>query len=213
MFDDVLLEPEQQELLVALVEAARAVPRDQRQKFVVFRPMGSPDQVHHPGLPDNGLTAYMGDFEARARASLLALTYGSKGTPQFDATPQGFAYYAEMKRRTGHPIQRTEADVRHYLDADEFRGRYPCAYGKWTEAEALLWDDDSARRLTTIGHLCREAMQEFTAVLVDRYRPAEPPATRPRRSPASGPSSSNRASGSARPRSPSWRHRWPIGGR
>ncbi len=37
----------------------------------------------------------------------------------------------------------------------------------------MLWDSDSDRQLTTIGHLCREAIQEFTTSLVEYYRPSE----------------------------------------
>src|SRR5262249_39946694 len=45
------------------------------------------------------------------------------------------------------------------------------AYKKWLEAERLLWASDAQPQLTTIGHLCREAMQEFATALVERHQP------------------------------------------
>ena len=56
--------------------------------------------------------------------------------------------------------------VKEYLDAERFRARHPKAVAKWQEAEARLWDDDSQDSFTTIGHLCREAMQEFAASML-----------------------------------------------
>ena len=56
-----------------------------------------------------------------------------------------------------------------YLDSTRFRNSYPQAYRKWIEAETRLWEVDSQEFLTTIGHNCREAMQEFTDVLLQRH--------------------------------------------
>lgn len=40
-----------------------------------------------------------------------------------------------------------------------------------------MWSADSQSRLTTIGHLCREAIQEFAEALVETYKPeGAPPA-------------------------------------
>jgi hypothetical protein len=59
-----------------------------------------------------------------------------------------------------------------YLDSDAFQQSYPEAHRKWAEAAELLWKSDSQRQLTMIGHLCREAMQEFGTALVDRHQPS-----------------------------------------
>jgi hypothetical protein len=45
------------------------------------------------------------------------------------------------------------------------------AYQKWLQAESILWSSDSEQQLTSIGHLCREALQEFATALVDHYQP------------------------------------------
>ncbi len=65
-----------------------------------------------------------------------------------------------------------ETLIREYLRSGDFQRRYPAAYQKWSEAEHMLWQRDS-NQFTTIGHLCREAMQEFTTRLVERFQPAE----------------------------------------
>ena len=67
---------------------------------------------------------------------------------------------------TGQPIERTEAIPRRYIADASFRDAYPEAYSKWAQAEDELWSEDRETRLTTVGHLCREAMQVFATSLV-----------------------------------------------
>jgi hypothetical protein len=62
--------------------------------------------------------------------------------------------------------------VRRYLDSQRFQQQYSAAYEKWALAEALLWGEDSAKQLSAVGHHCREALQQFTSVLVERCKPA-----------------------------------------
>jgi hypothetical protein len=169
VFENVLLEQEQKELLSALVEAARNVPRNRRRKFMFIQCMQN-SWVQHPGLPDRTLEAYKGDIEILAREGLLAISY-SRNTLNFDVTPQGFKYYEQMKQHAGQPVQRIETTIRNYLVADYFQQKYPEAYQKWTEAEAMLWASDSEHQFTTIGHLCREAIQEFATALIEQHQP------------------------------------------
>lgn len=170
----ILLEQDQKDLLVVLVEASRNVPRNQREQFTSYTFLGdgqAATYISHAGLPDGSVPAYEGDLKILARKGLLdGETY--KDAYNFDVTPEGFAYYEEFKRQAGQPLERIEDNARRYFDADRFRQAYGTAYQKWVEAERLLWDSDSQRQLTTIGHLCREAMQEFATILVDRHQPA-----------------------------------------
>lgn len=170
-FEEIVLEQEQNDLLVMLVEATRNVPRDQRQKFWVVQADGGDFSIH-PGLPGGHANIYMGDIEILANEGLLNLSYGPSGTPQFDVTPTGFAYYDHLKKQLGQPTQRIESSIRSHLSVEEFQKQHPLAYKKWCEAEELLWASDSETQLTTIGHLCREAIQEFATALVDRFQPA-----------------------------------------
>jgi hypothetical protein len=57
------------------------------------------------------------------------------------------------------------------LDADALQRSYPEAHRKWADAAERLSRSDSQQQLTTIGHLCREAIQEFATALVEQHRP------------------------------------------
>lgn len=169
MFGSILLEPEQDELLCALVEAARNVSREERRKFVVIE-TNKGDFVQHPGFPGNTISTYKGDVEALEYEGLLRTSYGSTGTMSFDMSPLGFRYYEYLKQRSGQPVQEIERTIRHHLKTDQFQRTYSEAYQKWASAETILWESDSEEQLTTIGHLCREAMQEFAAAIVNQYQ-------------------------------------------
>jgi hypothetical protein len=168
MFENILLEPEQKELLTLLVETSRKMPRDARRKFIVAQ-SHSGDTLLVPDHPRQNFKVYMGDVEILAREGLVDITYGSRGSPNLNVLPLGYAYYEYMKRQAGQPLENVENSVRSYLMSESFRQKYPVAYQKWSEAEDMLWGSDSERQLTTIGHLCREATQEFANHLVEQH--------------------------------------------
>jgi hypothetical protein len=76
-----------------------------------------------------------------------------------------------MQRRSAAPVQQVEEELMRYLDSDTFQRVHPAAHRKWSEAAERLWASDSQQQLTTIGHLCREAMQAFATGLVDQHQP------------------------------------------
>jgi hypothetical protein len=172
MADGVLLRPEQEDLLVALVEAERNVPRGEREQFMYFPTLGDPG-LAHPGLPGREIPVYIGDLDALSSAGLLRETWTPSSARLFDITPTGIAVYEEIKRRSGAPLQQLEEDITHYLQADIFQKRYPRAYRKWLEAAEKLSSSDSEDQPNTVGHLCREAIQEFATALVEQYKPPE----------------------------------------
>jgi hypothetical protein len=130
--------------------------------------------VRHAGIPGGTLGAYEGDLDTLGRKGLIDLTAEVGGSVYtFDISPEGFAYYKQMKEVEGKPVERVEAHVTHYLETDEFQQKYAQAYHKWKDADALLWESDSERQMTTIGHLCREAIQEFASALIDYHQPPE----------------------------------------
>jgi hypothetical protein len=59
--------------------------------------------------------------------------------------------------------------MRMELEASEFRRHHAVAHAKLERALTLLWASDSVQQLTTIGHLCREAMQEFATSLAAQH--------------------------------------------
>jgi BMFP domain-containing protein YqiC len=175
MLEGIRLEEVQKALLFELVEAARKIPREKRQPFLAIQFTGfNQARVFHPGSA-NGMEAYMGDIDLLADARLIRFSSVRCEGPkrEFDVTPLGFEYYRRIIEQTTDPISRVEASIRAYLDADGFKLRHPEAYNKWTEAESIVWSDNSEQQLTVIGHLCREALQEFTNKLVERIRPSE----------------------------------------
>jgi hypothetical protein len=166
------LEPEQEQLFRDLVEAERRVPRSERIHFIILNTAGPPGvQLSHPGWIDLSRRVFEGDIDTLDRVGLIAFSYPAPSVKGFYVTPRGFIYYGELMRRRGEPVQRAQVSIREYIQSHAFQSRYRSAYAKWQEAENLLWNDDSDKALTTIGHLLREAMQEFATALVERFRP------------------------------------------
>ena len=80
-------------------------------------------------------------------------------------TPEGFRAYEEWRKARGKPLEQLEAQVLSYVSSETFKSAYVVAYQRWIAATDLLWRGDTSAQLSVIGHLCREAMQEFAASL------------------------------------------------
>lgn len=166
-FDHIILEREQEDLLIALVEAARKQSYHQRQKFLLLLSL-TKTFIH--GLADYP-DVYQGDVEILAQAGLLNGSYTSEHTFAFDVTPLGFRYYEHLIKSRGPATERIEESMFRYLDSTAFATRHPNAFAKWQQAQELLWSSNLAQQHTAIGHHCREAMQFFATSLVDRFQP------------------------------------------
>ena len=166
MFEHIVLEDEQRELLSQIVETERSLPRERRGRFILVQLHSEPfDTFIHTGGPQ--LEGHFEDVEILAAAGLLAIGYNSQGTPTFYVTPTGFQYYEHMKR-TGAPDETVQEEIRRYITGNRFRTEHPRSFAKWSQAEELLWSTDSKEQLTTVGHLCREAAQEFAGGVPSR---------------------------------------------
>lgn len=174
MYSHILLSDEQKDLLTQLVERHKSLTKDKRGRFRLFRTDGGrpipsgEGQVRHDHAPS--FPALQNDIDHLIRRGLLSPSYDSN-TLTFVLSPEAFVYFEEMKAEMGQPVEQIVGTVRAYLDTAEFQRRHPEAYRKWVEAESLLWSADSDPQFTTIGHLCREAIQAFATELVDRFRP------------------------------------------
>jgi hypothetical protein len=167
----IVLEPEQEQLFCDFVEAERRVPRANRSHFIITKPLGAPGVcLFHPGWIERNRRVFEGDIDTLIRAGLLSASDVERSNG-FYVSSEGFRYYGELMRSRGQPMQRVEQFVREYVQSSTFQARYPTAYTKWGQAESLLWADDSDKAFTTIGHLLREAIQEFASALVDRLQP------------------------------------------
>ena len=112
------------------------------------------------------------DIDHLVRCRLLASSSDS-AILTFVLTPEALVYFEKLKEEMGQPVEQIEGTVHAYLDTAEFQRRHSGAYKKWAEAESLLWSGDSERQFTTIGHLCREAIQIFATELVDQFKPSD----------------------------------------
>lgn len=174
MFDDVLLDPEHEGLLVKLVEAQKGVPSEKRHPFILIR-TNQGDFAIGGGRRTN-INCPVSLYRTLLNEGLLQVVdVGAGGSDNFDVTVLGYRYYEYLKNRSGQPVHQVESEIRSFLDGPTFQARHPLAYQKWVEAERLLWGSDSERQFTTIGHLCREAIQEFADGLVKRYQPPAAP--------------------------------------
>ena len=158
-FDDILVSDDQKELLAVMVEAQRAVPKDRRFPFLLSTTSDGSHLIHE-GLPGN-VGAHSGDLDTLAEKGLLRPSFSSGGTPNYDVTNEGFAYYEWTRTAEGQPLENVEAEVRRFLDSDIFRRRHAKALERWRNAGERLWGADDDATFTEIGHVCREAIQAF----------------------------------------------------
>lgn len=167
--------PEQEALLVKLVEAARNVAADQRENFLLIRTNG-PDLLFHDGFTvARQMQVITQDLDILRRAGLLDMSINRAGNREYWITPEGYQHYEQGKTRNAEPIEQVEREVRGLIESGDFADRYAEAYNKWLAAAHALWHADSQKEATTIGHYCREAMQAFATALIDRHRPSDAP--------------------------------------
>lgn len=166
---------EQEALLVTLVEVARNVPTEQRQPFLHIVVNG-PDLLFHDGFPNaKQAEVITQDLDILARALLLDMSYNSSGNREYWITPKGYRYYAHLKTRDAAPVEQVEREVWRLVESAAFAEHYPLAHEKLLQAARALWESDTVADETTIGHLCREAMQAFATALIERFPPDEAP--------------------------------------
>ena len=152
------------ELLRAIIEEEREVPRDQRQWLLVAG-LGEGDILQGP--TGSQLPVARIDVEELDGAGLLR----SRGPQVYVTTAAARQLYANERSSEAAPAASAEREVRGYLDGAAFAAAHPQAHALWAQTQALLWGADSEQELTTIGHKTREAMQAFATELVERYAP------------------------------------------
>jgi hypothetical protein len=157
-FEHVILEPEQQDLFIRMVENVRSLPRENRSPMIEANSNDGTCLI----MPKGEITGYAyGDPDALAATGLLHMDYGSSGSKRYIISPIGYKYYDWLMKQQGKPVERIEKQTFRYLEFEDFRKAYPDAYRKVKQAEEMLWSADKEEQFTTIGHLCREAVQDF----------------------------------------------------
>ena len=162
------LEDEQYELLAKFVEGHRSASAEKRGAFIASPSQNQPhvtflhSRVH--GLTFQGS---MSDAEILAHFGLLRMSYGPGASVTFSVLPQGISAYEKM-RGSSPSLNTVAAEPQRFPSGIEFRNAHPAAFVKWEQAARFLWAADSPQNLTTIGHLCREALQAFAASLAQK---------------------------------------------
>src|SRR4029450_11875395 len=108
-----------EELLARLVEASRNVPSDERQRFIAFQTLGSPQHtVIHPGLPSQVSHAYIEDIETLAAEGLLRVSRSGRHDILIDVTPRGYAHYKKIKLGFDDPFAEIESTLMSYINGE-----------------------------------------------------------------------------------------------
>ncbi len=164
-----VVDPETLGLLWQLVDAAQSVTRSHPAKFMVVGTWGG-NTLRHPGLPAGSISDFdESDLRDLIEGGLLRITNGDETLKTFELRREAFDAYDHAHRDADAPVAAQERLVVERVSSDAFAARHREASARWRDAEALLWDDDSVRNLTTIGHLCREAMQLFVTRLIELH--------------------------------------------
>lgn len=156
----ILLEADQEALLRIMVEASRNLTGTNRQEFLMNTTLEGV-RLLHPGIPTGDTVIYRGDMDVLARSGLVLSRSTGKGYLALNVSPEGFAYYREAQMAAGDECDRIENHVRRFIDLPSCHAKHAEAFAKWRKAEELLWNDQDSQSVTSIGHLCREALQMF----------------------------------------------------
>jgi hypothetical protein len=90
------------------------------------------------------------------------------------------AQTAEEARPRAHPseprveledFERIEDYLRAYLESERFRSTHPIACGRWIVAWEMLWCADSRAKVLALGQRARDAMQAFSASMLELCTP------------------------------------------
>ncbi len=162
-----LLEPRQIELLIEIVELVRSIPENRRDRFILVSNHVESYAMHQT-VRNARFDVYKGDIDVLANEGLLNIDFGSRGSTLFDVSPRGFRYYEELMQSKSEPSESMQDVVSRHLNFEPVRNRYPEAHRKWSEAQAILAGEEALQHHSTIGHLCREAVQEFAEVVYKR---------------------------------------------
>jgi hypothetical protein len=161
------LDNEQKQIFINFIDSFKDIVRDNRYKFVASHLSDDTTLIGHPLKPDSDITLYKIDFEALCRSKLFdCYDFNNPNEMQFIITHEAFNVYELLKNEKLTPLQRIENDTLDYIKSQCFIKKYPKAYQKWQMAEELFLKETKNKNLTTIGHLCRETLQEFADELL-----------------------------------------------
>lgn len=161
------LDAEQVDLFIKFVEFYKDIIRDKRFKFVASHLADGQTIIGHPLKSGKDFKLYKIDFEALLYSGLFQGHYiESIHSMEFIIPLEAIKFYGQFKEELYSPVRNIENNILDYLKAEHFSKRYPATYKKWQAASEFLKKSNASDHLTTIGHLCREVLQEFSDELV-----------------------------------------------
>lgn len=165
------IDSEQKKIFIHFVDKYKDIIKDKRYKFVATHLADGSTIIGHPLKPNIDFKISKIDFEALSFNNLFNGYYlDSPHTMQFIISLEALEVYELLKKEKILPLDRVENDSSNYIKSKEFIEKYPRAYQKWLMAEELYLKETNNKNLTTIGHLCRESLQEFSEeLLVNKF--------------------------------------------
>jgi len=167
-----VLDREQIKIFDMLITQFKDVLRDKRSDFIAYKTSNGIFHIEHPFATDQLLEMSSRDFFDLSDHGLINISFlenPNEGT--FNIPLEAFVLFKELKIITADPIEIIGNKINSFIYTSNFQSRFNKAYNKWIEAEKLFSDLEVNQHLSTIGLLCREAMQEFLTHLVDTYKP------------------------------------------
>lgn len=152
----------QTRLLFDVVEAYRKV----NTTFYMLRAMSEGDRLQHPGFEDEYHMSQPDALVLRNMGLLTVVRNDRNGAFHFIPSPAAYAAYEVLHCQMGDATAAAETDTRGYFESEGFRTRHAVAFKSLDLAAQLVWNRNSDRKLSDVGHHCRVALQEFTESLL-----------------------------------------------
>src|SRR3954451_20923003 len=153
------LDPEIEELLVQLADAAMKVERPERLFFVLSVDGMAGVFVQGGGLPNRITVADQDLSELDDLGLIERRNFNLTGTYEFFITSAGYAHVQQVKGRVD-PVTAAGQTALDYIESSDFAARHPEAHAKFRVAAQYAAEDPQGHA-TRIGHDCREALQAF----------------------------------------------------
>jgi hypothetical protein len=158
------LNDRQERLLRRLVELSKKIPDGESTEFWYIETLGS-NSISLAGEELKGINPV--DLLELQYSSLITHTRGSKGANSYAVTNRGFEYVA----RATTPASVVEEAVT--LVTTRLPKEFDTAHGLIDAAAKKLPLAKTENDFSEIGHKCREALQEFAAVLYAQQIPPD----------------------------------------
>ena len=149
--------------LALLIGIEDSIPKGAREQILAQDVLGLRNLMlmTSDASADGKLSVYRGDVDALVALGFVRCRAIDHSAMALDVTASGQAHYRSTLQAKSDGVAAVAAHAHKYLDADEFVRAHPRAHEKWNDANTLLASASSPSSVTTIGHLCREALQCF----------------------------------------------------